>query len=418
MSCGDTNWWREPDLVGLLQRHGQAEHLVVQCDFATQVWRDPRMEYSIPGASKSRTGSSGFADIVSVETREIWEIKPRHLEDQASREADWYVKWAKVGCHPAWVPGTTFTTSNLYGGGGVVYRLEGNGNKAELIARQGRPGTVLYFWRINGQELPSLVPYFAWCIRDQIVKDYFPDGLQPQALPGSKPGDNFPPVKFKPPVPSPDACIPVFIPFLVGLYKQIRTTCAQTMVENSSVAILVQASIVDALVGPLKVAEQIKNMQLPPQDPTITLYREALAVLLGASVAHGVVGLAVGIAYALPLIIAGAVQVGSVLVLTCETALAGGTAATVPSGGLLGSLAAGIRAVLSLRTAVATGASFVIFAIPRASYADSKKPDGFEVSMARFVVLKPSESNVRVGQSKIIDGVEWKIAGIAKTLPG
>ena len=36
MSCGDISWWRSPDLVGLLERHGQAEHLVVQVDFLIQ----------------------------------------------------------------------------------------------------------------------------------------------------------------------------------------------------------------------------------------------------------------------------------------------------------------------------------------------------------------------------------------------
>lgn len=116
MSCGAIAWWRAPDFAGLLERHGQVEHLVVQFDFLTQVWRDPRAEYSIPGASKSRNGTTSYADIVSIWTREIWEIKPKHLEDQAFCEAAWYVKNAKVSCGPQWEPGGSFSTSNLFGG--------------------------------------------------------------------------------------------------------------------------------------------------------------------------------------------------------------------------------------------------------------------------------------------------------------
>lgn len=193
MSCGDTTWWRAPDFVGLLERHGQAEHLVVQCDFLTQVWRNPDYEYSIPGASKSLNGKTGYADIISIETREIWEIKLKHLEDKAFKEAAWYVKNAKVSCGLPWQAGNSFTTSNLYGGGGVVYRLEGQGEKAELIAQQGRPGTVLYFWRINGKDMPFPVSSLSWFIKKQIIADYFTSGQPPQPLPGAKSPDNFPP---------------------------------------------------------------------------------------------------------------------------------------------------------------------------------------------------------------------------------
>src|SRR5262245_1414468 len=102
MTCGTIAWWREPDFVGLLERHGQVEHLIVQFDFLTQVERNGRAEYSIPSASKTRNGQTGYADIVAIATGEIWEIKPRGREDQAFREAEWYVKKAKASCGPQW----------------------------------------------------------------------------------------------------------------------------------------------------------------------------------------------------------------------------------------------------------------------------------------------------------------------------
>src|SRR5450755_435878 len=110
MACGDISRWRAPDFVGLLQRHGQVEHLVVQFDFLVQPQRDGRAEYSLPGASKTQNGQTGFADIVSIATGEIWEIKSEKLEDNAVKEAVWYVDKAKLACSPNWRAGTSFTT--------------------------------------------------------------------------------------------------------------------------------------------------------------------------------------------------------------------------------------------------------------------------------------------------------------------
>lgn len=295
--------------MGLLERHGQAEHLVNQVDFSTQVWRGALTEYSIPGASKSFNGKTGFADIVSIETREIWEIKPKHLEDKAFKEAEWYVKNAKISCHPQWIAGNSYTASNLWGGGGVVYRIEGKGNKAELIAQQGRPGTVLYFWRINGKEVPFPAANLSWAIKGQIVTDYFTAGQPPQPLPGSKSPNNLPPGKFKPPVLMPDGCIPQLTKFIPTLRQMIRTTCVQTVLENSTVAVLLEASVFNALVGREVVAKQISMLQVTPANPRDKLFRVAMEALLGASVAHGVIGLAIGLTAAIPLIIEGAVWV-------------------------------------------------------------------------------------------------------------
>ena len=156
MSCGDIFWWRTPNPDNILQRHGAAEHLVIQFDFLSQAIRNGRAEYSIPEASK-KTGGTGFADIVSLASGEIWEIKPEHLVKDAVDEAQWYVSKAKKSCPPPkpaqkWVAGESFTTSGRYGVPGLVLRLSGGSMMAELYAKQGPPGAVLYKWYIDGKE--------------------------------------------------------------------------------------------------------------------------------------------------------------------------------------------------------------------------------------------------------------------------
>jgi hypothetical protein len=414
MSCGDIDWWRAPDLTGLLERHGQVEHLAVQVDFLVQAQRDGRAEFSIGGASKKGNGETGYADIVSIATGEIWEIKPEKLEDKAVAEADWYALNAKKSCGPQWHTGTSFTTTDLYKTPGVVYRIEGNGNKAELVAKQGRAGAVLYFWRINGKRDPALEASFAWALRQAVVKDFFPIPWKP--LPGSKAPNNFPPGKFKPPVLTPGACIPELDKFIKPLLKSIRTTCAPTIFENGAVAILLEASVYNAMVGPRIVAAQIGSMQVKAGDPTVKLYRETLAILTGAASAHALVGMAVGLIAAIYLAISGPVEVvGGVVVFGCEAATVTGAPSLV-SGGVLGTLSAGLTA--EIRTAVAAGAAFLVFATPRASRADASTPVALDLSLAKFKVLPPAQAAAaRVGQSVSIDGAEWFIAGIATTLP-
>jgi hypothetical protein len=415
MACGDISWWRAPDFVGLLQRHGQVEHLVVQFDFLVQPQRDGRAEYSLPGASKTQNGQTGFADIVSIATGEIWEIKSEKLEDNAVKEAVWYVDKAKLACSPNWRAGTSFTTKD---GTGIVYRLEGNGNKAELVARQGRAGAVIYFWRINGRKQPSLEPFFAWALRQQIVSDYFSTGQTLQPIPGSKAPNDFPPGKFKPPRLLPGGCIPQLNKFLPTLTKSVQTTCAQTVFENGAVAILLEASVFNAIVGPSIVAQQMGLMQVKPPASTEKLYKEAMDALAVAEKTARVLAVVIGIEVVLGLIILGGIELaGGAFVFACEATPVAATAA-VTTEGLIGSLIAGVRASQALRAVVAAGAAILVFAIPRASMADEGTPVAFDVSVPKLKVLKPSEvTKWRVGQSTTIDGAEWIVAGIAKTLP-
>jgi hypothetical protein len=263
-----------------------------------------------------------------------------------------------------------------------------------------------------------LTPYFAWAIRQQIIADYFSAGQPPQPLPGSKPPNNFPPVKFKPPVLWPDGCIPQLLKFLPALSESIRTTCAQTVMENSSVAVLLEAAVFNSLVGPGLVANQISMLQVKGADPTVTLYRETLMVLSAAAAANGIVGIAIGLAYALPIILAGAVElVGAAIVFTCRAVAAAAGATTLTTEGLLGTFVASLRAAPALRPAMAVGAGLLGFAIPRASRADPGKPVAIDVSFPKLILIKPGAAQPRVGQTSTIDGAEWFVAAVSRTGP-
>lgn len=417
MACGDIYWWRAPDFIGLLERYGQAEHLVVQFDFLVQPQRDGRAEWSIPGASKTKSGDTGYADLVSNASGEIWEVKPENLEDKAVSEANWYVTNAKKACGPQWKAGTSYQPTNRYGTPGVVWQIQGGGNKAELVAKQGRAGAVLYFWRINGKPDPALAASFSWALRQAIVSDYFSVGGTLQPIPGAKPPNNFPPPKFKPPVLTPGSCIPEFNKFISLLLKSMRTTCAPVIFTNGAVAICIQASVYNSMVGPRLVAQQIGQMQVKPSDPAVRLYRETLAILSGAAAAHGIVGIAIAIGAAIYLAIdALMVTAGGVVIVGAEATVVTGAAPSLVSGGFLGSLAAGLNT--AIRGAVAAGAAFLLLLTPRASNADPGTPVSVDVSLPKFVILTPAQATkARVGQSITIDGAEWIIAGIATTPP-
>ncbi|GAF45489.1 hypothetical protein [Rhodococcus wratislaviensis] len=420
MTCGKIDWWREPDLTGLLERHGQVEHLVVQFDFLAQAKFNGRAEFSIPGASKKFNGETGYADIVSITTGEIWEIKPRKLEDKAVKEATWYVENAKARCDPRWHAGESFTTKNI-ARPGLVYEIKGNGNKAELFAVQGQPGAVLYYWLINGKPDSVLERSFAWALRLAIVGAYFATSQTLQPLPGSKAPDNLPPGKFKPPVLQPGSCIPELNKFLKLILKSIRTTCAPTIFENGAVAILLEPGIYNRLVGPRIVANQLGSLQVKQVDPTVKLYRETLAILTTAGLTHGIVGAVIGlpVAFVLVIIIAAPaapeVAGGGVIAFGVEATTAAG-APTVLANGVLGTLTTALST--QIRVAVAAGAAFLVLATPRASMADTSTPVALDVSLPKFTILTPAQAaNARLGQSVPLDGAEWIIAGIATTPP-
>lgn len=388
----------------------------MQFDFLVQAHLNGRAEFSIPGASKKRNGDTGYADIASITTSEIWEIKPEHLEDQAVSEAAWYSQLASKSCGSQWRAGTSFTTTNRYGIPGVVYRIEGSGIRADLIAKQGRAGAVLYYWEINGKREAARAAALSWALRQVIVRDYFSVGQTLQPLPGSKAPDNLPPGKFKPPVLMPGDCIPELGKFLQPLLKSIRTTCTSAVFEGGAVAVLLESSVYNGLVGPRIVAAQKRLMQVDPGDPTVKLYRQTIGILTATVGVTGILAIVLaggeGAAAAMIRVVE---MIGEMVVIVVEVVIVE-TAMEALVGGVLGTLSTGLRNLLP--TTVAAGAGFLVFATPRASMADATTPVSVDVFLPKFVVLPPSQvANARIGQSTTLDGAEWFIAGIARTPP-
>jgi len=419
MACGDIAWWRAPDFVGLLQRHGQIEHLIIQFDFLVQLDRDPRAEFSIPGASKSVPGRVGFADIVSVAGKQIWEVKPKHLEELAAKEATHYLKFAEAGCGGGWELGNSYHvsdfTKSLYGAENILYRAEAPGLRYELIGEQGVAGTALYHWRLNGNPIGALDAAWSWAVRGKIMMDYF--GKQvPAPIKGSKPPPNdIPPIKFKPPVLVPDGCIPLLKRGLVAINKAIVTTCAGRIVDGGGVAVLLEETAYSAIVGPSNVARTVQNLQVTA-DPQVVFAR-ALYVALSASAS------AFGVPYA-----AWMLWEAGVAVICALTE--GGTAAApaaIPAAGTAGSRALGAELLslfatavrgMKFRSVVAGGTTWLVVAIPRVSQAAPGKPAAVDLFPFKFQILKPREmAGARIGQMMKLQGTEHYIVALAQT-PG
>ncbi len=123
-TCGTKVVWRtpNPDFWQVAKRYGQLEHVIIQLDFLRQVERVPFYEYYIPYAASNGSKGPGFADIVSVRDKEIWEIKPDWYQQQAVDEAMLYVECARKYCDPKWHLGTSYhNTENT----GVIFTYAG-----------------------------------------------------------------------------------------------------------------------------------------------------------------------------------------------------------------------------------------------------------------------------------------------------
>jgi hypothetical protein len=411
-SCGDIAFWRKPDIQGMLERYGQAEHLAVQFDFLCQADRDGRAEFSIPESSASGSGNTGYADIVSVATREIWEIKPENDEKGALKKATRYVEKANVACGGNWKLGTSYTTLRK---GVVVYEIPGIGIKAELCAEQRGPGVVVYYWRKNGEKLAVRDPFFAMGTRMDIVDKYFPSPQSVKPLPGKQPPDNLPPIKWKPPILVPGSLMPELAKFAETLMSSILTTCCQRIVDGGKVAILLDPNVYKTL-APRSADRTASLLRVRAPDPTVTLYRETLAAFTAASVAHGAVAAAAAGVWIADEIVAisGAILVRFILakapVLAAEAAAA--------SSDLIATFLASVRSSESIRATVTSGAALLGFVIPRASMAAPNKPVSIGISMAKFRILNAKEAKgVRVGESMQANGADWIVVGLAESGP-
>jgi hypothetical protein len=201
------------------------------------------------------------------------------------------------------------------------------------------------------------------------------------------------------------------------MLRAIQTTCQPVIFDNAAVAIMVEEACYNAIVGPRIVAQQMGLMQVKQDDPTVKLYKATLAIITAAGLAHAAVGaILVGTALFILAIGTNPEIAGGALVVAVESAPVA-AAPALATGGVLGTLTAGLAA--NMPTAMAGGVGLMVFAIPRASKADPSEPVAVDVFLPKYVVLKPSEvADYHVGQSKTIDGAKWFVAGIATTQPG
>ncbi|SFP42432.1 hypothetical protein SAMN05216229_102233 [Geopseudomonas sagittaria] len=411
MACGDINWWRAPDLKGLLARHGQIEHLIIQFDFLVQLLRDPRAEFSIPRASKTEPGkSTGYADIVAIASNEIWEIKPKHLEAAAVNDAAHYVGFAKLGCSPDWLPGKSYRVSDWakaeYGAENVVYRAEAEGMRYELVCEQGAPGAAIYHWRVNGKEQGALDNAMGWAVRGKVVFDYF-GGQRPAPIKDQRAPNNIPPIKFKPPVLSPDACIPILQPLLATLQKTMTKTCTQYVMEGGGIAVLLEEAAVNAIYGAANVARAVESMRVQT-NPQVEFARALQLALGGAGTSYGIPFAMWLLGYAVVV----ACEFGAPAAAPAATPAAGGAAA--PAGAEL--LAMYTTAMRSMAARVVTTASttLVAVAVPRLSQAAAGKPAAVDLFPVKFHPLKPREMALaRTGQIYNLGGADHYIVGLA-----
>lgn len=411
MSCGHVSWWREPDYAQLLVRYGQAEHLVVQHDFLLQAKFDGRQEFAIPGAGKRKNGQVGFADIVSLATKEIWEIKPENLEALASKEAKHYVKQANSECGPGWQLGKTYTTKK---GSGIVYLLEGGGVRAQLIAEQGTPGTVLYHWEVNGKRLAERMNIFMdRSIREAIVKEHFRSADAARPLPGAQPND-VPPARWKRPILLPDSLVPELSPFATKLMKALVSTCCPLVLEDGGVAILLERTAYQYLIAPSIMAKKIALMQVQKQDPAVLLYRQTLAAFEFFAVSHGAVAASAAGSW----LIGEALIVGGAVLIECPF-VAGALKVGRNLPDLIATFSASLGASAGYRAALEAGAAMLVFAIPRASQADPNVPVAVGAFVPRFESLTPYQAQrTQIGQTVQLDGVDHIVVGKASSAPG
>jgi hypothetical protein len=468
MACGGLDWWRDPNIDSILEFAGIAEHLAIQVDF---VLMQPHWigwpEFSIPGASKSRAGATGYADIVSLSRKFIWEIKPKHREAEAHYEARKYVNKANISCGGGWELGTGYSTSRK--DKVTVFAVSGFGKSARLLARQGgQPGTVLYEWEVNGRKLPDRVmdPFYARAVREKIAKDFIGrtreaaakefaakgkqavadavaavdvlvDALRvltkqmqdlfgssaTQPLPGASAMQShfLPPLRWKPVIARVEDALPELRHLLSDLVGDVE--CVKRAVDGGAIAVLVEQEVFNLIVGERMNRDLRAKVDPLARRPDLLLYRKTLAVM-GSIVAGQVIVMLscaiVGLAG--PKALAGLVDLavktaGQAVLLVGRTVMVAIRAAARAQSQL------GRRFIESFERGVprllTEGGSLAVFAVP---YARKDDPDAepTEIRAARpvFKMLNPAETAAaQVGEAVPVDGVDYRIVAIFRARP-
>lgn len=132
---------------------GTKEHWIIQLDYVSKHPTSGDVEYAIPGSSAA--GNRGYADMVDLSTKGIFEIKPQNDAGLASAitEVTRYVDKANINCNTTmpmslpWSRGTTYIPTLLPTGTPNEY----------LQTTSPEPGVVLYERVYNNNPIPAPV---------------------------------------------------------------------------------------------------------------------------------------------------------------------------------------------------------------------------------------------------------------------
>jgi hypothetical protein len=128
-----------------VDRHAGPQHEAIQAHYKASIDPTGLREFAIPGSS--RAGNIGYADIVSMGTGAIYEIKPyipSEIED-GLEQVGRYLKGARASCGvpPPWHLGVSYPDSVIPFG------------DKQLVAKQyGHPGLIIY-WDRNKPKQPD-----------------------------------------------------------------------------------------------------------------------------------------------------------------------------------------------------------------------------------------------------------------------
>jgi len=445
--CGESPPWYLEDIAERLlgaRWRGTMEHLVIQLDFMLQVARRPRTEWSIPHASKSvlrqvvggpgtrvpeprEDAATGFADVVSLRTGEIWEIKPLRLVATAVMEAQFYAKAARRFCPGPWTAGNSYTTSAAaqakYGAGSdVVWRLPGGKVKVELHAAQRGPGAIAYWWTFDGRREERYEEMTPSMVYPEIVKDLLP--ARQRVAAGSSPGPGGTTmVEWGMPQLEEFGLDPAARPLWKFLNALVRREFGQVP-DGGAVEVRIERTVYERLA-----TQQREQAERSSRSPSVlSPYKVASGSETSDAVLIGFVAAAVVIVLLAPevALIAGAAEAGSAG--TVVGALGLGTAAA--ELGTAEAVTASIAPVVRLAPAaaravapkigIAAAASGLFLGYPRDVNAANPVLDPFDASPVTLVFLNPAEvATYRPQTGRDPDGSGWVVVGLAHpTFPG
>lgn len=373
---------------------GVMEHLCVQADFLTQVARAPRAEYSIPFAGKNEN-NDGFADIVSVSAREIWEIKPKNRVSDAAAEAAFYVKKANASCGLGWREGTSYRAAGRYQNPNVVFETPPGRLVAELHAWQpGPPGAVVYEWRVRGRKEQALSAYELRAARQIVANEYFPS--RSVTISASDPEGPQVDVGLLPPRIA--AGESSFAPLADRLLALARNSLPR-FVEGGAYEISVEKSIyekvkegVSRAAGAARARQFRNDAQALPESLRRT---SALSVGFGFAAVVGATSMA---------IVAGIGLVEGVVAVAVAPAAVGVPA---PAGGTLIYLTAP-AAKATVTTAIAAGVALLLVPTDAEAEGGARPTSPITASVPRFDLLYPAQAaDAAVGRVRELDGGQW-----------